>query len=197
MVAHAEGGKGELRPALVQLDAEDHSEFPVGVGEADLHAVGEAGPFWTLVFAGEKMGHRDAVLLEVASGGERDLSTRIARSIQVFGEGGDIEQRRRAACSRVVQRLPLAVGGSHRAVLGFEVGQSPRFGAEALADGLKRRVGNESERPVGALLGDDVLAGPIAAEPDVGMQLHANNVGRRRGAWREVRSDGRRSVIST
>lgn len=137
MVTHAESDKGEVRAALAQLDAEDHAEFPVGMGDANLHAVGEAGPFWTLVFAGEKMGDWDAVLLEVAPRRKRDLSTRCARSIQVLGKRRGVEQCRSSARPLVAHRLPLAVGGLYRAVLGFELGQSRRLRPEALADGLK------------------------------------------------------------
>jgi|GEM_PF-6996321 len=97
----------------------------------------EGRTVWALLVAGEEMRNRHAAFLELVPGRERDHPPCLTCSHQVLGERGVIEQSRRSACSLVAHRLPLAVGGLHRTVLGFKISQRPWFGAEALADRLE------------------------------------------------------------
>jgi hypothetical protein len=180
MMADSEGGVNESQLAVAALDAEDHAELPVRGRQVDLDAMRELGSVGAFLVAGEKNAHRHPVLFVLAPGCASDVLSSIAGSLQILGEGRIVEQRGRMTSPLVAHWLPLAVGGLHWAELGLELSQSRRLGAKALADRLKRRIRNECERSVRALLGDAVLAHPVVAELDVSMQLHAVDDGRSR-----------------
>lgn len=116
---------------------------------------------WTFLVASKKGLRWHPFRVKLLAGCKRHLSPGLARSSQVPSEGSIIEQRGRSTRSLVAHRPTLTVGGLDRAVLGFKVSQRPRLGAEALSDRLEGRIRHQGERPVGALLGDDVLASPI------------------------------------
>lgn len=179
MMADAEGGVDEAQLAVAALDAEDHAELSVRGRQIDLDAMRESGSVSAFLVAGKKdLPARRPV--RTRSEWRGHLLPSIAGSRQIRSEGSIVEQGRCSTGALVAHRLPLAVGGLHWAELGFEVSQSRRLSAKALADRLKRRIRNECERSVRALLGDPILAHPVVAELDVSMQLHAVDDGRSR-----------------
>jgi hypothetical protein len=136
-MASAEGRKDQDRPSLLLLDAEDHAEPAIRRREPELHAVAERGAIRSLLVAGKEVSNRNSFYFELLASRKRHLFPNLARPPQVLSEGSIIEQRRCASRPLVAHRLPLAVGGLNRAVLGFKVSQRPRLGPEALSDRLE------------------------------------------------------------
>jgi len=190
VVANPKRSKDQDRLAFAQLDAEDHAEFAIRGWQPQLQAMLESGSFWPLLIASEKVVNRHPFGFKLFASRKRYLFPCIACSPQVLGKGSVIEQRSRAAWPLVAHRLPLAIGGLNRAVLGLEVSQRSRLGAEALPDRVEGGIRHEGERPVGALLGNDVLASAITTELDVG-ELHAKDF-RRPPLWWRILGEIRR-----
>lgn len=177
MVPNAEGEVVESWPVLRHDESEDHAESAGEGREVHLEALRELGPVTALGIAGPKLGARDAVSLVVALGSFSGISASRRRPRQILAEGVGIEAS--GETQLAVQRLPLAVWGEHLLpVLCHEVlpllrGCVPSAGA--LLDRFPGRIGHQGERSVRALVGDDVLPGSVAAEPDVGM-LHGKKL---------------------
>lgn len=179
MVADAKGEVIEARAVVGDDEPQDHPEATCGRREVDLEALGEPGSFAMLRVARPKLGAGGTARFVPAPCSLGGIATGWRRPRHVLSEGLGVEASREMRLAG--QRLSLVVEGEHvRTVLRQEV--FPLLlggiaGTGALLDGLPRGIGHQSERPVRALLGDDVLASPIAAELDVG-ELHASNVRR-------------------
>src|SRR4249919_2326352 len=97
----------------------------------------EGGSVGPLLIASKKGPYRHPFDLEVSSGCKRHLFPRIARPSDVVGKGGIVEEHRRSTRPLVVHRLPLAIGGLNRTVLGLEISERSRLSAKALANRVK------------------------------------------------------------
>jgi len=178
-VADAEGEVVKSWAIVGYDEFEDHPEATRRRWKVDLEALRELGAVAVLGITGAQLraGHPARFVSALRCFG--GIAASWCRSRHVLAEGVGIEASREVRLAG--QRLSLAVGGEHvRTMLRQEA--LPLLlggiaGAGALLDGLPRGVGHQGERPIRALLGDDVLAGPIAAELDVG-ELHACNVRR-------------------
>lgn len=177
MVTNAEGEVVETRSVLRHDEFEDHAESAGERGEVDLEALRELGSVASFGITGPKLGAGDTASPVVALGSLGGVSACRRRSRQVLAEGVGIEASREAQLAG--QRLPLAVGGEHllpvlcHEALPLLLGCVPSAGA--LLDRFPGGIGHQSERPVRALVGDDVLPGSVAAESDVGM-LHGKKL---------------------
>lgn len=165
MVADAEGHVLKLRPGVGDDKPKNHPEATSRGREIDLEALAKPCAVLVVRVTGPQLGARNPVFLVSALGCLGRLSASRCRPLHVLPEGVGIE----AGCETQLagQRLPLAVGGKHvRAMLDQEA-LPLLFGGlastGALLDGFPRGIGNERERPVRALIGDDVLAIPVTA----------------------------------
>lgn len=198
MVADAEGEVVEARAVVCNDEPEDHPEATRGRREVDLEALREPGPLAMLWIAGPKAGAGDTARFVSTSCSFSGLAASRRRSRHILSKGLGIEASREMWLAG--QRLPLAVGGKHVRTMLRQEALPLLFGgiagAGALLDGLPRGIRHQGERPIGALVRDDVLANSIAAELDVRMELHAPNLDKPQVGSRVIDAGWRRAVIS-
>jgi hypothetical protein len=121
----------------------------------------------------------DAVTFVGASRSPSDVCARGVSLLHIRVKRRPVENDRRLA-PLVGHNLALAVWGQERAKLALKGSKLLISGLTATRPSLKRfprSVRDQSERPVRALLGDDIRASPITAELDVCVGLHGKNDG--------------------
>jgi hypothetical protein len=170
----------EIKPSVFPLrESEDKAERSARERNVDLDAAGEAGPISRLLVAGKEGVDGLALAFQAGASFFADPLSTACRPAQILMPGQLVESDGSEAPLEP-HDLPLAVRRFHGPVLSFELCERRGLMAQALHNGLSRRIGRDQQTPIAARLLDDVWTFDVSAQLYVG-PFHAFDDARESG----------------